>query len=336
MNIAALKFFDNTRVNEFRTCPRKYYLRHVLHWTPESIQLPLVFGSSWHSACDVLWSNHSKLYSSGSEKVINEAYDAFVAKWVESGLPEPDKLDIDQISDMAPRTPMIAKEMIRAYPAARKHLFTDSSFELVAVEQPFAVPLDPNDPTYWYIGKLDKVFRYRKAYYIGEHKTSTAFKKGGPFRSDFIDSFSLNGQIDGYLFALRTLYGNEAAACWVDAALVHKEHHGQFKFIPVDRQGQMLDAFLWEVRCWIDSIEGNLDVLPERAKPGAPYLAAFPKNTASCGNYGGCKFADICRTIANPAAQNGPPLSYKLEPWDPLREIDLTKIGFDAAGKERA
>lgn len=329
-----IKFYDNTRVNEYRTCPRKYYLRHVLHFTPEAVALPLVFGGAWHAACDVIWINHSKLYSSGSDKIIDLAYDAFVAKWISEGLPAPDKLDIDQLSDMAPRTPMIAREMLRAYPAARKHLFTNPSFELVAVEQPFAVPLDPTDPNYWYIGKLDKVFKYRNKFYIGEHKSTTSYKKGGPFRSDFIDSFSLSSQIDGYLFALRSLYGEQAAACWVDAALVHKEVHNGFLFIPIDHQGQMLDAFLWEVRCWIDAIEGNLDVLPERAKPGAPYLAAFQKNTASCGNFGGCKFSDICRTIANPAALNGPPIGYKIEPWNPLREIDLTKIGFDVGVKD--
>lgn len=326
MNIAELRFFDNTRLSSFKTCARKFYFEHVRHWRPDRKSVALSFGGAWHAAMDSCWKSLAEGYT--KSLVIDAAYKAFVEHWVEEGLPHPDALSPDELADMTPRTPMIAREMLHAYIDARVHLFSDPSFKLIDVERPFAVPLDPNDPSLWYVGRLDKVFGYRTNFFVMEHKTTTSYRKNGPFRADFLDSFSPNSQIDGYLFALRMAYGDKAAGVWIDAALVHKEVHDGFKILPVDRQHAMIDSWLWEARNYIDQIEGNLEALAERAEDDTPYLAAFPKNTSSCSQYGGCPFADLCKTLANPAKQVDPPLGYKIERWDPLAHIDLTKIGF--------
>lgn len=329
--------FDNTRLTSFKTCQRKYYYEHVRGWRRVGTALPLVFGGAWHAGMDSIWSCAVEIRDGVKKKdVVDLAYDAFVTHWTdpsEGALAHPDKLSADELSDMAPRTPMIAREMLHAYVDARAHLFSDPSFRVLDIERPFAVPLDPNDASLWYVGRLDKVFEYRGKVYVGEHKTTTSYKKGGPFRSDFVDSFSPNSQIDGYLFALRMAHRDKAAGVWVDAALVHKEVHDGFKIIPVDRQHAMIDAWLWETRNYIDQIEGNLAALAERENDDTPYLAAFPKNTAACTNYGGCPFADICKTIGNPAKEKTPPLGYKVDLWDPLSKIDLTKIGLDVPRK---
>lgn len=326
--------FDNTRLTSFKTCQRKYYYEHVRGWRPERKSIALTFGGAWHAAMDACW----KGYADGVSKkdIVEKAYVAFVAHWIEEGLPTPSGMTPDEIADMTPRTPMIAREMLNAYVDARAHLFSDPTFKLIDIERPFAVPLDPNDASLWYVGRLDKVFEYRGKAYVGEHKTSTSYKKNGPFRADFLDSFSPNSQIDGYLFALRMAYQDKAAGVWVDAALVHKDVHDGFKIIPVDRQHAMIDAWLWETRNYIDQIEGNMAALAERADDDVPYLAAFPKNTAACTNYGGCPFADLCKTISNPAKEKAPPLGYKYELWDPLEHIDLAKIGLNVPEKEAA
>lgn len=321
--------FDNTRLTSFKTCQRKYYYEHVRGWRPDRKSAALAFGGSWHAAMDAVWGNYKVANSKDAKAhIISHAYGAFVEHWTSEGMPHPDALTPDELQDLAPRTPMIAREMLHAYVGARAHLFSDPSFKLIDIERPFAVPLDPNDTSLWYVGRLDKIFEYRGKAYVGEHKTTTSYKKGGPFRNDFTDSFSPNSQIDGYLFALRMAYRDKAAGVWVDAALVHKEVHDGFKILPVDRQHAMIDAWLWETRNYIDQIEGNMAALAEREHDDVPYLAAFPKNTAACTNYGGCPFADLCKTIGNPAHEKTPPLGYKYDLWDPLEHIDLSKIGL--------
>lgn len=327
-----LSLYDSTRLNSMRACPRKYLFEHVFHWRPDAKSAALIFGSAWHDSMDSIWRAAAARALYGSKKTTNAAidaaYDSFCASWVSNGLPPPDELGPDELDDLAPRTPQIAREMLYGYVDARRHIFEDPSFELLAVEQPFAVPLSPTDASIFYVGRLDKVFSYRGLVRIGEHKSGSAYKKNGPFRSDFIDSFGVSAQIDGYLYALRMLYAPKTAEVWIDAALVHKTEHDAFQFIPEARAESQLDSWLWETHHYIDQIKGNRAALAERAADDTPYLAAFPRNTNSCTQYGRCAFLDICRVTPNPARLNEPPLGYKIEAWSPFSIVKLEEIGL--------
>lgn len=332
--------FDNTILSAFRTCPRLFYLRHQRNWVPDVKSTALIFGGAWHSAMDVVWSSwhlfrNGPISADTRNAIARDAYLAFVAHWVDSGLKHPDELTIDDLDELTPRTPGIALEMINAYIEKRERLFSDPSFELISVEQAFSVPLDP-DPAnpLRYVGRLDKIARYQNRTWIFEHKTTSSYRKSPtvPFRSDFLDSFSPNSQLDGYVFALRLMHGNDAAGIQVDAALVHREVHDGFVIIPVDRHTHMTDAFIWNVRYWVDAIEDNRAALASRPNPELdPYLVAFPQNTAACGNYGGCAYRDICCTVANPAQLKEPPLGYRVEVWDPLEKLMNVPVKKGAA-----
>lgn len=337
MSQAPLKLFDNTRINAFKTCPRYFLFAHVYHWQPAEKSAALIFGSSWHAALDVVWHpDNVTVVARGTKaerrKLVSEAATAFEAEWVKGGLPPADELSPDDLEFYAPRTPQIATEMLHGYIEQREHIFSDSSFKVLAVEQPFAVPLSPEDPTLFYVGRLDKVFEYRKEVLCAEHKTTTAYKKGGPFRADWCDSFNVSAQIDGYIFALRVEYGKRAGGVWIDGALVHKVEHSGFRFLPESRSDGHLDSWLWETHGWIDQIEGNKAAYVERAGDDTNYLAAFPRNTNSCVQYGRCPMLDVCRVVSNPAKLEGPPLGYVVRPWSPFSVVKLEELGFSVEG----
>jgi hypothetical protein len=324
------RLYDNTRISSYKSCPRAFYYAHERDWRKEGTATALIFGGAWHNAMDVLWEQMGNGTLLSDSNVVDLAYEAFVAKWLKEGLPAPDQMGPDEIAYYSPRTPMVAKEMLYGYLEARREFFADPTFKLISIEQPFAVPLDPEDTTLWYVGRLDKVFELKGNIHVGEHKTSTAYRVNGPFRNDFLDSWSPNSQVDGYLYALRSLYGKKAKSVWIDAALVHKKVHNGFRFIPVDRQYAQLDAWLWSAHCWIDQIEGNKEVLRlNRDREPNRYLDAFPQNTGACGNYGGCSYRDLCKTLPNPEKEKVPPLGYKEEHWSPFDEIKLEQIGMD-------
>lgn len=328
-----IRLYANTRLSTYKSCPRKWLFTYVLGWHPDRKSLALIFGSGWHAGQEVIWARAKESLTS-PEAVAEAAYEAFCKTWIDAGLPHPDELTPDEIEDFTPRTPMIAKEMFYNYIEARKHIFSDETFEVLAIEKPFAVPLDPHDDTLWYIGIWDKVFKFRGQIVVGEHKTSSAYAKSGGFQRSFLDSFSPNSQIDGYIMAAHLIYGSKVAGVWVDAALVHKQHHDTFKFIPVDRHFTQLDAWLWEQHFWIDNIEGNLAVLKERADANLDYLAAFPKNTNSCSDFGGCTYRDLCSMVANPMKLEGTPLGFKKDFSNPFQNLNLAELGFvvDDAG----
>lgn len=246
------------------------------------------------------------------------------------------------------RNAQTAAEMLFNYIEDRKGMLRRDMI-LLEIEQPFAVPLDPDDESLVYVGRWDKVILHKPSdkRIIGiEHKTTAMYKKNGPFRNEFIDAFSPNSQIDGYLYSMRMRYGEKVKSIWVDASLVHKDINDGFRFLPVERLFAQVETWLWEVRYWIDQIEVNLEALHQyqvetdarKAYPGGhnskplEYMPAFPKNTVSCTQYGGCPYLDVCKMYANPETKEVP-MGFIEKKWEPFDELLIADTKTFAIGK---
>lgn len=319
---SSLRLYDNTRLSDFKRCPRFFYYRHVRAWIREGTSAALIFGGAWHAAMEVVWP--FLIEGKSDAETLPASYEAFLKYWQDAGMPWP--LDYAQSEELTPRTPGNALEMLNAYIDARGASLRSGELQLVSVERPFAVPLDPNDPTLFYVGKIDKVVRARAKHRGIEHKTTTAYSKAAKFRGSFVDSFSPNSQVDGYLFALHMMYPGSVDGVWVDAALVHKSETG-FKFIPIERKLDQLDTWLWETRSWIDQVEANKLRVAEQS-PDARYMAAFPKNTNSCHDFNtSCMYIDMCKAWANPVGREIPQ-GFVEKVWDPLEHINAESLEF--------
>lgn len=265
---------------------------------------------------EVVWAG---IKDTDRQVLAKAAFGKWMETWCGEGMPHISEMTYELEKEMSPRTPGQAFEMIVGYIDYRKPEADD--FEVLSIEKPFIVPLDPTDPTLFYVGKIDKIVRYRGKKILGiEHKTTTAYKKNGPFRNEFLESFSPNSQVDGYLFALHMMFPGEVGGVWVDACLVHKSEEG-FKYIPVEKQLRHLDSWIFDTRHWINQIEHEKEVLKEFCKPEDPYMGAFPKNTNSCWDFNhSCPYLHMCRSFPNPLGRNMPD-SYTQEHWDPLDHV---------------
>ena len=105
-----IRYFDNTRVSSYRSCPRKFYFRHVRHWRLQGVAAPLVFGSSWHSAMDIVW-QLAKTSKSNSE-ILVEAMRAFWENWEKEGAPPKASWSLETEEKFGARTPNNAAEML--------------------------------------------------------------------------------------------------------------------------------------------------------------------------------------------------------------------------------
>lgn len=307
--------YDNTRLSGYKVCPRSYFIRHVLGWTSDGTAPALSFGSSWHAGMDAMWG-----YAQGNnqQQLTELAMLSFYQKWEEEGL-DP-QMDINDLERMAPRTPMVAHEMYHNYISQRWKMLQEA--ELLAGEQPFAVPM-PGIENVWYIGRLDKSIRWNAQNIILEHKTTTAYAINGNFQPLYVDSWYSSSQVKGYEFA-GTLYYENIAGVWVDAALVHKKVHDAFKFIPVKHNFNLLQEWVWDAQQWVLRVQGEVNKFKEVGKlePGM-----FPRNEESChGKYGVCPFLDICRTTSDPSQLDGPPVGYKESVWVPFDTLGLKKL----------
>lgn len=312
-----LRLYDNTRLGDYKRCPRYYMFRHEFHWSTKGARVPLIFGGAWHAAQEVIWANIGKVPKG---ELAKRAFGAFLEYWCGEGMPAPADMDYEMQQELSPRTPARGLEMIIAYIDKRGPNAAD--FELVAIEKPFIVPLDPEDDTLFYIGRIDKIVR-RHGKVLGiEHKTSTEYRKNGPFKNTFLESFSPNSQVDGYLYALHMLFPGGVGGVWVDAALVHKVEEG-FTFIPIEKKMEQLDSWLYDTRWWIAQLEAEKVKLAAEQQRNAPspYLNAFPKRTSACRDFNAlCPYIYLCKSWPNPVGKEIP-REFEMQRWDPLDHI---------------
>src|SRR6266705_6274397 len=96
-----------------------------------------------------------------------QALDTFCARWEEGSQGAPVDLTLDEYGKPELRNHITAGEMLYHYIEERHAFFKSRTFTLLAVERPFAVPIDENQPNLIYVGRLDKEFRYEGHLYIG-------------------------------------------------------------------------------------------------------------------------------------------------------------------------
>jgi hypothetical protein len=309
-------------LTDYRKCPRYFYLRHIRGFSTTELRKPLIFGSAWHSAMGVVWQFHSKLRD--DRKLLAAAYEAFMATWVEEG--GPPEMSLQLTEEWEPRTPAIAAEMLLNYITERRPML--DRMKLLSSEQPFAVPIFPDRDDIWLIGRKDERILHlqQNQPLLIEHKTTTAYKKDGGFRQDYIDSFSPNSQVETYLYADRVGEKQPAKQLWVDAALVHKQVHDRFKFIPIAHSTSGTEQFVWELRDWTNRILSEYDRL-DGSEAAPTHMTAFPRNDMSCmGRYGPCAFLEVCRSVPNPARLKEPPQGFKIDFWEPFDVLGLDRI----------
>lgn len=322
------QYYDNTRIKDYRNCPRYFYIRHELGWTREgAISLALVNGLAWHDAMDQIWP-HARDDISNME-LLEIGMTAYNKTWEEQGMLPREKITMEMQAVIAPRGPFIAKEIMFNYIGQRRDFICEHA--LLDIERPFAVPikLDSDGKVVtWYIGRLDKVIKHRQyGITVIEHKTTTAYSKDKGLRPSYVSSYSPNSQVDGYMFSANMIYEEDVSGIWIDATLFHKTIHNVHKFIPVDRAFAMIDTWKAETLQWIERIENE----KESFRNNAHLLkGTFPKNTDSCDNYGGCTYRDICKFIVDPSTLDGPPDGYKLNRWAPFDILKIEQLGLEA------
>ena len=319
------RYYDNTKLGDYKKCPRYYYLRHVKGWRKQGTAMPLIFGLCWHEAMNVIWSGWHLVkggqYTSG--QLIEAAMHNWEQCWVENGGKPISELDMQDLEMLGARTPMSAKEMLIHYVDKREGIL--NSMQLLAAERPFAVPLFPDNDDIWYIGRRDKDVVINGDITIIEHKTTTEYKIDGGFKSQYLESYWPNSQVMGYIYAANIEYSS-ARYVWVDAALVHKKVHDCFKFIPISSTMSDMDAWLWEARDWVERIESDIERLADQ--PLNTAMGAFPKNTEQCvGKYGICGMIDICRGFSNPSQVLEPPAGFIHDIWNPFELLHISEIG---------
>lgn len=324
-----LRFDDNTKLSTHRRCSRKYFFRHYLNLRGKGLSPELAFGLGWHGAMDVVWKEIAEGNKDDTAITKKAFLEGFHTEWVGQGFPSIQELTDEQIEDLNPRTPMTALGMLDNYVKYARPII-EGELRPLAIEQPFAVPLSDRRPDLWYCGRLDKVVEDQSGgVYILDHKTTSAYKKDGYFKSSFVDSFSPNSQVEGYSYQARIQYGDKFRGVYIDAALVHKTVHEGFKLLPVLLSDNPLEQWLWETKNEVELIERYEHAIEHDAHSDEA-LKAFPRNTEACFDYGrACPYLDFCKAGCNPlqfVQDDEPPDGFVYDKWDPFDVNEISSI----------
>ena len=327
-----VEVYDNSEIENFCKCERKHYFRHIRNWAPDRPNKNLAFGSSWHKGMDSMWSDICWNENYDKIDVVGNAMAAFIEEWTGEGFPDIEEwseLDSEEQKKLNPQSPITAFEMFYCY--FEERLDWLKGIKLINIESPVMVPLDPNDPTLMYGGRLDKEYQRDGRIYGVDHKTTSLYSKIGYFRDIYIQAFNPNRQLDGYFHYLRMKHGKKAKAVWADCALVHRDVHDGFRFIPVEMQTEHMELWLWETHYRIQDIRMNKEALAAARSEGnnkTAVMPAFPRKTEACTLYNKpCEYMDLCQMWANPELY-GLPEGFKEEAWSPFEDEQLEKLGL--------
>ena len=303
---------DASKLQTYMTCPRKYFFEYILGWRSAYPNVHLEFGTAWHLAMEVLL---EKGHGLEAQKEAAKAFEShyrqhFDYTWDESN---------------APKNLFNAVRAIPLY--CRK--WSEDNYEVLHIEVAGSVAVSEDRVVHF---KTDTICRGEEGVFSLEHKT------GSSFSDSWQAGWKQKMQVGVYSHVLYSLFEpNEVWGVKINgffprnAPRTKKDgtpYAGardiEFHRVPVRRNLDHMNGWLWEVNHWCDLIDKDEEALAE-ASADDPVMEAFPKNTENCTKYGLCPFHNVCTSWNNPLQHSEEvPEGFKTEYWDP-RGLDYVR-----------
>ena len=287
------KAWDNTSLELFRTCPRKYQLQILEGWIPKAPRSALIFGIWVHECMELYWTLRSE------NKDHKEALRLTVRRAMEISY-QVDLGDREKTRDRFRLIQTIVWYLYQHHKDSCKTAISAEGKPAVELSFAFALPiLSPDGDHYLYCGHIDRVVEYAGEVFVLDYKTTTS-----TLNQRYFAKYSPNGQLTGYIIAANSLMRERVKGAIIDAMQVAKSF-SRFARGQTDRTNAQLSEFIQSVEFWITMAERCVEI------------NYWPTNEASCDKYGGCEFRDICNK--DPAVrQQFLEANFNQEFWNPL------------------
>lgn len=314
------QIIDSSKLDDYQSCPRLYFFKHVLGWRIDTPQHDLYFGQAWHVAREYMLLN-------GYED-IQGAFDAFYNFYREEY-----EISTDEL--YRPKDPEAVILAIVKFAEFYKRDLIDN--ELLYTEISGSVPIDENRVLYF---RMDSVLRNKEKGFIfsWDHKSTKRFCR------QWESNFHLSIQNGTYTHCLYCMYPDEMKSglikgvefCGTEFAYLKRGskvrpqgYNINFQRVPAWKGPKSMSTWLWNTIDLIDDLERDMDRLSHCSEDD-PVMMAFSMRTNSCSNYYGCMFHDYCMTWANPLRHCfEPPLGFRQEFWNPTEMETTNKMKLE-------
>jgi hypothetical protein len=297
---------DSSKLEDYLSCPRLYFYKHVLGWRGEAPNHHLECGKAWHLAQQHL------LLKGYNAEAVREAYNLFCESYHENFPPELQ-------TDLEPKS---SRNVLDALVRYCLH-YANDRFNVLYTEVAGVVPMLEGMQLHFKIDSIIEDLDNDNMIMSLEHKTA---KDLGRL---FQDKWALHTQPGTYnhvlycLFPFEKVYGVK-----INGMAVFKKKEPEFLRVPVRRTLEMMEDWLYNTSEWLIEIDQDFSRL-DGCKEDALVMEAFKKNPNSCTDYFGCQFHDFCVSWSNPLQHAyEPPSGFKVEYWDPRSQGTDAKYEF--------
>jgi hypothetical protein len=289
--------WDNTSIDTYKQCPRKYYLSIILGKANSEQNVHLEFGILYHEGLEFFHRCRSEGvdFDSAQQKMVRRILER---TWL-NGKPW-------FTGDSYKNRYTLLRSLVW-----HTEQYRDDAFEQIflagkpAIELSFSysTPAKTKDgENILLCGHIDRLVSTGGVPFGTDYKT-TKYNISG---SDFFQFFSPDNQVSMYTLAGKVIYKTEIQGIIIDAAQV-QVGGTRFARAPISRTQSQIDEWYGEL------MDHWIPLALESA-----YKQQWPMNDTACGRYGGCQFRGICGK-APEVRDQWLRASFKDRSWDPLR-----------------
>lgn len=283
--------WDNTSLELLMTCPRKYQLTIIEGWRSKTPSATLDFGKLYHAALEIVdVCVHSGLsLQEALRRAIREVLNATTYRVVRVEgtnfiVSEADPGEKVTLSFWTPldkyRTrEALVRSIVWYYEQYQETLpVVTLPNGKPALELSFSFPMELRKQGHdiLWCGHIDKIIEFGPTRMILERKhTKTTLSQ------HYFDQYAMSNQVTGYIFAGKVCFNVDLRGAVIDAAQLLVDATRYQRSQQLRTPAQLTEWHADTIR-WIEHAE---------AYSAVNY---WPMNKASCNNYGGCPFRDVC------------------------------------------
>ena len=262
--------WDTSSLSTFLACPRLYNLTNLRGYKLKSYGTVTGFGSAVHDAYEIL--DRGRFHNKSKQDTLREAIEFTLKNY---------GADLSLSEDKARGLEAALRAIVW-----RVDEYWDDNIKIAAMpngepclEKRFEVPF--GDRGHRFSGRIDKIVQLDNRLYLCDTKTTKTSLTDLYFRN-----FQPSNQIYAYIWAARFVLGLDIAGFVIDAVQTGV-HFCRFNRSIFNVTKESIDEWYADAMYHISLADAYAD------------NHWYPANFTSCGNYGGCKYREVCGEAPN-------------------------------------
>ena len=257
--------WDTSSLSTFSSCPRLYNLTNLQGYRMKAFGMVTGFGSAIHDAFEIL--DNAKCTNKSKKEAVRSAVIYILKNYAK---------DFKQVEDKARGLEAALRVIVW-----RAEEYWEDNIKIArmpdgtpCLEQRFEIPFGNTGKRF--SGRIDKIVEFENNLYLCDTKTTKASLSDSYFRM-----YQPSNQVYAYLWAARNILGLDVRGFIIDAVQTGV-HFCRFNRAVFNvNQSSLVE--------WYNDAQYSLSV-------AETYHAHsyYPANFTSCGNFGGCKFREVC------------------------------------------